>query len=142
MLASYFVELYVWSCVMFEDGFTLCFKVVGEFSNVEIYGVFSLMLVPGLGLFSVCDEVQSYVCFFWLPHRSSASAILMLANVTVMRKYGFPVGTNNIFIQGKSRIYIMSTRFSFIKVVSYLKFQIYIINQIINNVTIISSVVV
>ena len=37
MLASYFVECYVWSCVMFEEKFTLCFKVVGEFSNVEIY---------------------------------------------------------------------------------------------------------
>ena len=28
MLATYFVECYVWSCVMFEDRFTLCFKVV------------------------------------------------------------------------------------------------------------------
>ena len=37
MLASYFVECYVWSCVMFEERFTLCFIVVGEFSNVEIY---------------------------------------------------------------------------------------------------------
>ena len=37
MLASYFVECNVWSCVMFEERFTLCFKVVGEFSNVEIY---------------------------------------------------------------------------------------------------------
>ena len=34
MLASYFVECYVWSCVMFEERSTLCFKVVGEFSNV------------------------------------------------------------------------------------------------------------
>ena len=37
MLASYFVECYVWSCVMFEERLTLCFIVVGEFSNVEIY---------------------------------------------------------------------------------------------------------
>ena len=37
MLASYFVECNVWSCVMFEERFTLCFKVVGEFSDVEIY---------------------------------------------------------------------------------------------------------
>ena len=36
MLASYFVECYVWSCVMFKERFTLCFKVVGELSNVEI----------------------------------------------------------------------------------------------------------
>ena len=40
MLASYFVECYVWSCVMFEERLTLCFIVVGEFSNVEIYVFF------------------------------------------------------------------------------------------------------
>ena len=59
MLASYFVECYVWYCVMFEERFTLCFKVVGEFSNVEIYVLVSIsrMLLPGLGLFSVCDDV-------------------------------------------------------------------------------------
>ena len=33
MFASDFVECYVWSCVMFEERFTLCFKVVGEFSK-------------------------------------------------------------------------------------------------------------
>ena len=58
------------------------------------------LLIPGLGLFS--DDVQSSVFFFWLPHRASASAILMWPNVTVMRKYEFPVGTNNIFIQVKT----------------------------------------
>ena len=104
MLASYFVECYVWSCVMFEERFTLCFTVVGEFSNVEIYVFvfFSRMLIPGLGLFSVSDDVKSSVFFFWLLYRSSASAILMWPNVTVMRKYAFPVGTNNIFIQVKT----------------------------------------
>ena len=45
MLASYFVECYVWSCVMFHERLTMCFIVVGEFSNVEIY-VF--------GFFRVC----------------------------------------------------------------------------------------
>ena len=103
MLAYYFVEWYVWSCVMFEERFTLCFKVVGEFSSVEyMFSFFSLMLIPGLGLFSVCDDVQSSVVFFWLLHRSSASAILMWPNVTVMRKYAFQVGTNIIFIQVKT----------------------------------------
>ena len=89
---------------MFEERFTLCFKVVGEFSNVEIYVLrfSSSMLIPELGVFSVCDDVQSSAFFFWLPHRSSASAILMWPNVTVMRKYAFPVGTNNIFIQVKT----------------------------------------
>ena len=69
MLASYFVECYVWSCVMFAERFTLCFKVVVEFSNVEIYVFvfFSLMVIPGLGLSSVCSDVQSSVGFFWLP---------------------------------------------------------------------------
>ena len=62
---------------------------------------FSLMLIPGVSLFSVCDDVQSSGVF-WLSHRSSASAILMWPNVTVMRKYAFPVGTNNIFIQVKA----------------------------------------
>ena len=37
MLASYFVECYVWSCVLFEERLTMCFIVVGEFSSVEIY---------------------------------------------------------------------------------------------------------
>ena len=107
MLASYFVECYGWSCVMFEERFTLCFKVVDEFSNVEIYVLvfFAYMLIPGLGLFSVCDDVQSSLVFFWLPYRSSASAILMWPNVTVMRKYAFPVGTNNIFIQNLHNVY-------------------------------------
>ena len=27
LLAYYFVECYVWSCVMFKERFTLCFKV-------------------------------------------------------------------------------------------------------------------
>ena len=45
---------------------------------------------------------QVMCVFFWLPHRSSASAILMWPNVTVMRKYAFPVGKNNIFIQIKT----------------------------------------
>ena len=125
MLAFYFIERYVWSCVMFDERFTLCFKVVGEFSNIEIYVFFfSLLLIIGLGLFSVCDDVRSSVFFFWLPHRSSASAILRWPNVTVMRKYAFPVDTNNNINSGKnwrSRIYIMSTKFSFIKIVSYLK---------------------
>ena len=58
MPASYFVKCYVWSRVMFEERFTLCFNVVGEFSNVEIYVLvfFSRMIIPGLGLFPVCDE--------------------------------------------------------------------------------------
>ena len=93
MLASYFVECYVWSCVIFEERFTLCFKVVSECSNVEIY-----VLV----FFAYVDDVQSSVFFFWLPHRSSASAILMWPNVTVMRNYAFTVGKNNIFIQVKT----------------------------------------
>ena len=103
MFASFFTEGYVWSCVMFEERFTLCFKVVGEFSNVELYVFFfSLMLITGLGLFSVCDDVKSSVCFFWLPHRSSASTLLMLPKITVMRQYVFSVGTNNILIQVKT----------------------------------------
>ena len=102
MLASYFVKWYVWSCVMFEERFTLCFKVVGEFSNVEIYVfVFFAYVDPrAWSLFRL--QRCSKSCFFWLPHRSSASAILMWPNVTVMRKYALPVDTNNIFIHVKT----------------------------------------
>ena len=60
MLASYFVECYVWSCVMFEERLTLCFKVVGEFSNVEIY-----VVVFFANVFSGCPmahQHQPYWC--------------------------------------------------------------------------------
>ena len=60
---------------MFEERFTL----VGEFSNI-CFRFFRLCLSPS-----------------HIP-----SAILMWSNVTVMRKYAFPVGTNNIFIQVKT----------------------------------------
>ena len=83
MLASYFVEWYVWSCVIFEERFTLCFKVVGEFSNVEIYVlVFSRMLIPGLGLFSVCDDFQSSVCFFL-----AAPSLISISHIDVAKRY-------------------------------------------------------
>ena len=82
MLASYFVECYVWSYVMFEERFTLCFKVVGEFSNVEIYVLvfFSRMLIPGLGLFSVCDDVQS--SFFM-----AAPSLISISHIDVAKHY-------------------------------------------------------
>ena len=61
MLASYFVEWYVWSCVMFEERFTLCFIVVGEFSNVEIYVfVFFRVCLPSFP-FATMSKVM---CFF------------------------------------------------------------------------------
>ena len=87
---------------MFEERFTLCFKVVGEFSNVEIYVVVFLANVDPRAwpLFRLrrCPKF----CVFRLPHGSSASAILMWPNVTVRIKYAFPVGTDNIFIQVKT----------------------------------------
>ena len=75
--------------------------MVGQFSNVEIYVIVFFAYV---GLFSVCDDVQSSVSFFVLPHRSTASVILMWPNVTVLRKYTFPVGTNKIFFEVKLEI--------------------------------------
>ena len=87
---------------MFEERFTLCFNVVGEFSNVEIYVfVFFAYVDPRAWPLFRLRRCLKFCVFFWLPHRSSASAILMWPNVTVMRKYAFPVGTNNIFIQIK-----------------------------------------
>ena len=84
MLASYFVECYVWSSVMFEERSTLCFKVVGEFSNVEIYVLvfFSRMLIPGLGLFSVCDDVQKSVCCFL-----AAPSLINISHIDVAKRY-------------------------------------------------------
>ena len=67
-----------------------------------MFSFFFAYVDPRAWPLSVCDDVKSSVFFFWLPHRLSASAILMWPNVTVMRKYAFPVGTNNIFIQVKT----------------------------------------
>ena len=41
-----------WSCVIFEERFMLCFEVVGEFLNVEIYvfGVFFAYVYTKLGI--------------------------------------------------------------------------------------------
>ena len=76
IVASYFVEWYVWSCVMFEKRFTLCIKVVGEFSNVAIYVfVFYLCWSPGLASFPFATMSKVLCVSFWLPHRSSAWAI-------------------------------------------------------------------
>ena len=86
---------------MFEERFTLCFIVVGEFSNVEIY-VFGFIAYVDPRAWPLSRLRRCLFFFFWLPYLSSASAILMWPNVTVMRKYAFPVGTNNIFIQVKT----------------------------------------
>ena len=103
MLASHFVECYVWSCVMFDERFTLCFKVVGELSNVEIYVlVFFAYVDPRAWSLFRLRRCPKFCVFSWLPHRWSVSAMLMWLNVTVMRKYAFPVGTKNIFIQVKT----------------------------------------
>ena len=74
----------MWSCVVFEERFTLCFKVVGEFLNVEIYVLvfFSRMLIPGLGLFSVCDDVQNSVCFLL-----AAPSLISISHIVVAKRY-------------------------------------------------------
>ena len=89
MLASYFGR---------EERFTLCFKVVGELSNVEIYVFvfFAYVDTRAWPLFRLQRCTKFCVFFFWLPHRSSASAILMGPNATVMRQYAFPIGTNKL----------------------------------------------
>ena len=87
-----------------------------------MFSLFSLMLIPGLGLFSVCDDAQSYVFFLAAPSFISISHIDVGKRYRNEKIWVSSSNTNNIFIQVKSRIYIMSTRFSFIKVVSYLKF--------------------
>ena len=47
---------------MFEERFMLCFEVVCEFSNVEIYVfVFFVYVYSKLGLFSACDDGLNYV---------------------------------------------------------------------------------
>ena len=87
---------------MFEERFTLCFIVAGEFSNVEIY-VFVFFAYVDPRAWPLFRLRRCLFCvFFWMPHRLSASAILMWPNVTAIRKYAFPVGTNNIFIQVKT----------------------------------------
>ena len=90
---------------MLEEIFTSCFKVVGEFSNVKIYVfVFFAYVDPRAWPLYRLRRCPKFWGFFWLPFRSSASARLMWPNVvTVMIKFVFPVGTNNIFIQVKTR---------------------------------------
>ena len=59
------------------------------------------MLIPGLGLFTVCDDVQSSVCFFLV-----AVSLISISQIDVAKRYCedkiYVSGTNNIFIQVKT----------------------------------------
>ena len=81
MLASYFVECYVWSCVMFEERFTLCFKVVGELSNVEIYVLVFFAYVDPLAwpLFRRCPKF----CVVFL----AAPSFISISHIDVAKRY-------------------------------------------------------
>ena len=81
MFASYFVECYVWPCVMFEERFTLCFKVVGEFSNGEIYVLvlFHVCWSPGLASFPFASKV---LCFFL-----AAPSLINISHIDVTKRY-------------------------------------------------------
>ena len=80
MLASYFVVCYVWSCVMFEERFTLCFKVVGESSNVEICFIFfRVCWSPGLASFPFASKVL----FFFL----AVLSLISISHFDVAKRY-------------------------------------------------------
>ena len=83
MLASYFVEWYGWSCVMFEERFTLCFKVVDEFSNVEIYVlVFFAYVDPRAWPLFRLRRCPKF-CVFFL----AALSLINISHIDVAKRY-------------------------------------------------------
>ena len=86
------------ACVMFEERFTLCFKVVGEFSYVEIYVlVFFAYVDPRAWPLFRLRRCPKF--FFFL----AAPSLISISHIDVAKRYcNEKICTDNIFIQVKT----------------------------------------